>query len=73
MTTRPSLTPRQALERRIENDARNVREVRSGPCGRTWAVVIADCAWRLFEARAIDRELERRAEANLRAALEGWE
>lgn len=44
--------------------------------GLAWAAahlrVIADCAKRLLDATIGGNELERAAEANLRAALEGW-
>ena len=36
------------------------------------ARVIADCAKHLLEARPLSTDLERVAEANLRAALKGW-
>lgn len=76
----PPLTPSQHVRRLMDNDARNLRDVRK-PWGifnsSVHARVIADCAQRLFQARAADRlvggdDLERRAEANLRDALEGW-
>lgn len=71
-----TLTPKQALNRKIQNDARNIADY--GRHNRTMEAgyhrVVTDCARRLFEARAIDRqlgcELERQAEANLRAALQ---
>jgi hypothetical protein len=76
----PPLTPSQSLRLLMDNDARNLRDIRK-PWGifdsATHAKVIADCARRLFDARTQDaiiggQELERRAEANLRAALDGW-
>jgi len=64
------LTSYQVMVRRIENDARNIRNIlnpleHSAPS--LHAVVIADCALRFFQAREIDKqhggnELERRAE-----------
>ena len=60
------LTPRQALEGRIENDARNIA---------TWPGSLAEraaalCAWSLCQAIDMhEKELERRAMANLRQAL----
>lgn len=68
------LTPRQALALYIRNDARNVRDTADlHPSGETLPRVISDCARRLFEAAELgDRELKRRAEDNLRAALR-WE
>lgn len=74
----PILTPVQTVELLIRNDERNVRDVLANPAlGDKQAVVIADCAARLFQARQVDamlgqRELERKAEANLRKALKGW-
>jgi hypothetical protein len=63
------------MENLLANDARNVLAMRTGDCEH--ARVIADCAKRLLDARALDTTLggnehERVAEANLRAALKGW-
>ena len=76
--TYPILTPYQGVELLIKNDERNVRDVVDhGMYGMVdrerHATVIADCAARLFQAREVDhsRELERKAERNLRAALRG--
>lgn len=69
------LTTAQALDRLIENDARNVRDCgKYGSTLETRWCLIADCAGRLFEARDQDkrsggREMERKAEFNLRNAL----
>ena len=61
------------MENLLAADARNIMAIRGGGYDEaTHARVIAGCAKRLFDARAIDRELERRAEGNLRAALWGW-
>ena len=70
------LTDRQVMERLLVNDARNIRAMRPGDREHAW--VIADCAQRLFDARAVDlalgggKGLERLAESNLRYALSGW-
>lgn len=75
----PILTPYQNVELLIENDMRNIGDLlRLGIRDRDLhARVIADCAVRLFQAREVDsahggRELERRAERNLREALREW-
>lgn len=70
----PVLTPRQALERLIDNDARNIREVlgREVATHLACTTVIADCGCRWLEACAVDRELARRAEENLVEALLLW-
>lgn len=65
------LTPRQELERLLWNDERNIQVVASGLSSRA-NDVIADCAKRMLDTRAIDKELERRAERNLRDALRFW-
>jgi hypothetical protein len=72
--TLPPLTQLQVLERRIANDTRNVADLAACalPSMDLVASVIAECAKRLFQARACDKELERRAEENLRDALEFW-
>jgi hypothetical protein len=68
------LTPREACENLIAADRRNIETVkRPGYNGNRWADVIADCAVRLFEARKVCPELARRAEQNLRDAVEGWQ
>ena len=64
------MSAREVCERRLANDERNIECARYAPQHR--ADVIADCAQRLFQARAISRLLADRAEENLRAALEGW-
>lgn len=64
------LTERQALERLIRNDRRNIDALASAPHRR--ADVIADCAAHMLSARSVCRELERQAERNLRDALSGW-
>lgn len=67
------LTDREVLERRIWNDARNVRDV--GPLSDHMLKcrVIAACALRLLQARQDDPtgegKLIYRAEWNLRAAI----
>ena len=65
------VTPRQELERLLWNDERNIQAVACGLSPRA-NDVIADCAKRLLDARAIDKDLERRAERNLRDALQFW-
>jgi len=61
-----NLTPRQALEGRIKNDARNVKTCPGWLLER--AVTL--CAWSLLEAIDMqDKELERRATQNLRKAV----
>jgi hypothetical protein len=65
-----ALTPRQVVERMLLNDARNIDAAQRMPLTPSeCAFVIASCARRLFEARAIDRDLERQAEHNLRRVL----
>lgn len=67
------LTPHESLLRQIAIDGRNVRDLRRGAYSKdVHARVIADCAKRLLDARALGRDLERQAEANLRNALDGW-
>lgn len=71
------LSSRDALERLIENDARNVDFVRRP--GRMLdrelaARVAADCALHMLRARRLDdRHLVDRAEENLRIILRGWD
>lgn len=77
----PILTPYQTIERLIENDKRNVSGLLrpgSSPASNWQAQIIADCAARLFQAREVDstmggNELERKAERNLREALDAAE
>lgn len=70
---RDALTPRESMSRQIANDGRNVRSLHRGAYSEdVHARVIADCAKRLLDARALGRELERQAEVNLRNALDGW-
>lgn len=67
------LTPRQALENVIKNDERNIESFRKYSYSQdTVARIIADCAKHLFEAKEIDKELERLAEYNLKNALDFW-
>jgi hypothetical protein len=73
----PILTPRQTLELLIINDLRNILAAISRTSLERRAMVIADCAARLFQAREVDgqtggNDLERQAEQNLRDALAGW-
>jgi hypothetical protein len=68
------MTPREALQRMIENDARNIRDVKRFRLCDQHARVIADCAVRYLQARGPehDIEIEEVALANLRRATEGW-
>lgn len=67
------LTPHQSLQNKIKNDARNIRDMKRYTFDRNiQAIIIADCAKRLFEARIISQSLIFDAEENLECALEGW-
>jgi hypothetical protein len=69
------LTTREALNRLIENDARNIRDSKLYEFSRERrCVVVADCAARLFQARYLDSDEGannemRLTEANLKEAV----
>jgi hypothetical protein len=66
-----TLTPREALERRLASDQRNVAYLRYRDPRRV-ADVIADCAARLVDVRETAPDLEPWAWRNLVAALGRW-
>jgi hypothetical protein len=66
------VTDREALQRMIENDARNIRDIQRFHMHDQHARVIADCAVRLIQAWEHGGGVEISAIANLRRAVEGW-
>jgi hypothetical protein len=72
----PVLTAKEALSNHIDNDVRNLDTWVSMSSGiltlSSLACLLADVALRWAESTAIDKELARRAEANLRRATDMW-